>query len=45
MFEMSLGASGVNYSVERADELFQQHRQEIQRSTDRLFAKLMLFRR
>ncbi len=29
MFEMSLGASGVNYSVERADELFEQHRQEI----------------
>jgi PAS domain S-box-containing protein len=43
MFEMSLGASGVNYSVERADELFEQHRQEIFRNTDRLFAKLMLF--
>jgi PAS domain S-box-containing protein len=43
MFEMSLGASGVNYSVERADELFQQHRQEIFRKTDRLFAKLMFF--
>jgi PAS domain S-box-containing protein len=43
MFEMSLGASGVNYSVERAEELFQQHRQEIHRSTDRLFAKLMFF--
>ena len=43
MFEMSLGASGVNYSVERADELFEQHRQEIFRNTDRLFARLMLF--
>lgn len=43
MFEVSLGASGVNYSVERAEELFQQHRQEIHRSTDRLFAKLMFF--
>ena len=43
MFEMSLGASGVNYSVERAEELFQQHRQEIHRSTDRLFARLMFF--
>jgi two-component system, sensor histidine kinase and response regulator len=43
MFEMSLGASGVNYSVERADELFQQHRQEIVRNTDRLFARLMFF--
>src|SRR5450432_4390011 len=43
MFEMSLGASGGNYSVERADELFEQHRQEILRSTDRLFAKVMFF--
>jgi PAS domain S-box-containing protein len=43
MFEMSRGASGVNYSVERADELFQQHRQEIARNTDRLFARLMFF--
>src|ERR1700680_2767540 len=43
MFEMSLGATGVNYSVERADELFEQHRQEISRNTDRLFAKLMFF--
>lgn len=43
MFEVSLGASGVNYSVERADELFEQHRQEIYRATDRLFAKLMFF--
>jgi PAS domain S-box-containing protein len=43
MFEVSLGASGVNYSVERSDELFDQHRQEIYRSTDRLFARLMFF--
>jgi two-component system, sensor histidine kinase and response regulator len=43
MFEMSLGASGVNYSVERANELFEQHRQEINRNTDRLFARLMFF--
>lgn len=43
MFEMSLGASGVNYSVERAEELFQQHRQEIVRNTDRLFGRLMFF--
>src|SRR3984893_6100297 len=43
MFEMNLGASSVNYSVERADELFEQHRQEIFRNTDRLFARLMLF--
>ena len=40
---MSLGASGVNYSVERADELFEQHRQQIARNTDRLFARLMFF--
>src|SRR5436190_6265929 len=43
MFEMSLGASGVNYSVERAEELFQQHRKEIVRNTDRLFGRLMFF--
>jgi PAS domain S-box-containing protein len=41
MFEMSLGASGVNYSVERADELFEEHQQEIVRNTDRLFGRLM----
>jgi len=40
---MSRGASGVNYSVERANELFEQHRQEIVRNTDRLFARLMFF--
>ena len=43
MFEMSLGAKGVKYSVERADELFEQHRQEIVRNTDRLFGRLMFF--
>jgi PAS domain S-box-containing protein len=43
MFEMSLGAHGVNYSVERAEELFEQHRQEIARNTDRLFGRLMFF--
>jgi PAS domain S-box-containing protein len=43
MFEMSPGASGVNYSVERAEELFEQHRQQIVRKTDRLFARLMFF--
>ena len=43
MFEMSPGPSGVNYSVERAGELFQQHRQEIFRNTDRLFARLLFF--
>ncbi|MEY2563775.1 MAG: hypothetical protein QOH88_1968 [Verrucomicrobiota bacterium] len=43
MFEMNIGATGVNYSVERADELFEQHRQQIYRQTDRLFARLMIF--
>ncbi|HWM24133.1 MAG TPA: PAS domain S-box protein [Chthoniobacterales bacterium] len=43
MFEVSRAAGGVNYSVERSDELFEQHRQEIYRSTDRLFARLMFF--
>jgi PAS domain S-box-containing protein len=32
-----------NFPDERAEELFQQHRQEICRNTDQLFAKLMLF--
>ena len=40
---MSLGAHGVNYSIERAEELFEQERQEIIRSTDQLFARLMFF--
>ena len=44
MFEVSLGASGVNYSVERAEELFEQHRQEIGReSTDRFFSPADVF--
>jgi PAS domain S-box-containing protein len=43
MFEMSIGATGVNYSVERADELFEQHQQQIYRHTDRLFARVMFF--
>jgi PAS domain S-box-containing protein len=43
MFQMSGGASGVNYSVERAEELFEQHRHEIARNTDRLFRRLMFF--
>src|SRR4029078_10689357 len=40
MFEVSLGDS-VNYSVRRAEELFKQHRQEIVRNTDPLFAKII----
>src|SRR6267142_3445550 len=43
MFEISLGADGVNYSVKRAKELFEHHRQEIVRNTDRLFGRVMLF--
>jgi PAS domain S-box-containing protein len=43
MFEMSLGAAGANFSLERAEELFQHHRQDIVRNTDRLFARLMFF--
>jgi PAS domain S-box-containing protein len=43
MFELNNGASGVNYSVERANELYEQHRQAIFRNTDRLFAKVMFF--
>jgi PAS domain S-box-containing protein len=43
MFEMSLGAAGANYSLDRAEELFQHHRQEIVRNTDRLFGRLMFF--
>jgi PAS domain S-box-containing protein len=43
MFELNADASGVSYSVERADELFEQHQQQIYRQTDRLFARLMFF--
>src|SRR5207253_8285459 len=38
--EQSLQSNGW---TDRADELFQQHRQEIYRNTDQLFARLMLF--
>jgi PAS domain S-box-containing protein len=38
--EQSLQSSGW---ADRADELFQQHREEIYRKTDQLFARLMLF--
>ena len=41
MFDPSFGANGLNYSVKRAEELFEQHRQEIIRNTDQLFAKVM----
>ncbi|MEY2498844.1 MAG: hypothetical protein QOD12_2400 [Verrucomicrobiota bacterium] len=41
MFTVSLGANGADYSAERADELYNQHRNQIYRDTDRLFAKLM----
>src|SRR5207302_3800690 len=43
MFTVSLSANGADYSAERADELFNQHREQIYRSTDRLFVKLMFF--
>lgn len=43
VFQNSLGANGINYSVERAEELFEQHRHEIILSTDRLFARFMFF--
>src|SRR5438477_6780968 len=43
MFTVSPGANGADYSAERADELFNQHREQIYRNTDRLFARLMLF--
>ena len=43
MFTVSLGANGADYSAERADELFNHHRRQIYRETDRLFAKLMFF--
>src|SRR5438067_4538929 len=43
MFTVSPGANGADYSAERADELFNQHREQIYRNTDRLFVKLMFF--
>ena len=42
MFEVSLGAGGLTSGRARR-RAFQHHRQEIFRSTDRLFARLMLF--
>src|SRR6266567_1955008 len=39
---MKTDVPGQNSSVERADALFAQHRQEIYRSTDRLFERLMI---
>jgi PAS domain S-box-containing protein len=43
MFEVTGQSLGQQPPTQRAEELFQQHRQEIFRQTDRLFAKLMLF--
>jgi len=42
MFTMMKRGSRLETSTDRAEELFQQHRQEIFRHTDKLFAKLML---
>jgi PAS domain S-box-containing protein len=42
MFTMMNRGSRPEISTDRAEELFQQHRQEIFRHTDKLFAKLML---
>jgi two-component system sensor histidine kinase/response regulator len=39
---MGRQSAGAETSTDRAEELFQQHRQEIFRHTDQLFAKLML---
>jgi PAS domain S-box-containing protein len=43
MFEIKGHAAASEASSARAEELFQQHRQQIFRQTDQLFAKLMLF--
>jgi len=43
MLEITGMPTPVDTSCDRADELFQQHRQEIFRNTDKLFARLMLF--
>lgn len=43
MFELGAKAAAAEASSARAEELFQQHRQQIFRQTDQLFAKLMLF--
>jgi PAS domain S-box-containing protein len=42
MSEMNLGGGGASHSVQRADELFTQHRRKIYCSADQLFAQLML---
>ena len=42
MLEITGMPTPVDTSCDRADELFQQHRQEIFRNTDKLFARLML---
>ncbi len=43
MHEMNLNAAGASDTAECADKLFEQHRQEISRNTDRLIGKLMVF--
>jgi PAS domain S-box-containing protein len=43
MSEIAQQSPHYNGWTDRADELFQQHRQEIYRNTDQLFARLMLF--
>ncbi|MEY2560301.1 MAG: hypothetical protein QOG51_716 [Verrucomicrobiota bacterium] len=43
MSELSGKPARQGISAGRADELFQQHRQQIFRDTDKLFARLMLF--
>ena len=43
MSEIAQQSLQSNVWTDRADELFQQHRQKIYRSTDQLFARLMLF--
>ena len=43
MLEIEKNFTRDDSSAERADELFQEHRQEIFRNTDQLFARLLLF--
>jgi signal transduction histidine kinase/ActR/RegA family two-component response regulator len=43
MFELSKSLSWDDSSAERAEELFEQQRQEAFRNTDKLFGRLMLF--
>src|ERR1044071_8584909 len=43
MFELAALGATPEPASERAEELFQQHRRQIFRQTDQLFAKLMLF--